>query len=56
MALPPFTVESYGVCAFFGIVEPYENYLIFYRRHQGIIEILRVLHGAQDLEQFLFTE
>ncbi|MBF0093866.1 MAG: type II toxin-antitoxin system RelE/ParE family toxin [Alphaproteobacteria bacterium] len=25
------------------------NYLIFYRRHAGSIEIVRVLHGARDI-------
>ena len=31
---------------------PVGNYLIFYRQVKGGIEVLRVLHGAQDLRRF----
>jgi toxin ParE1/3/4 len=31
---------------------PVGNYLIFYRRVKGGIQIVRVLHGAQDLRRF----
>src|SRR5438132_11538613 len=31
------------------------NYLIFYRDHPDRLEIMRVLHGARDIES-LFTE
>jgi toxin ParE1/3/4 len=31
----------------------YRNYLIFYRIKLGQIEIIHVLHGSQDYEQFL---
>lgn len=30
--------------------ERFADYLIFYRRFEDRIEILRVLHGARDLE------
>jgi plasmid stabilization system protein ParE len=33
---------------------PYKNYLIFYRIAGDTIEILHVLHGAQDYETILF--
>jgi len=36
--------------------KPFEKYLIFYRAKDGGIEILRLLHGAQDLEHILATE
>jgi toxin ParE1/3/4 len=32
---------------------PVGNYLIFYRRMKGGIEIIRVLHGARDLPEIL---
>jgi plasmid stabilization system protein ParE len=35
---------------------PYKNYLIFYRAAGDSIEILHVLHGAQDYESILFGE
>jgi toxin ParE1/3/4 len=31
---------------------PVGNYLVFYRRMKGGIEVIRVLHGAQDLRRF----
>ena len=34
----------------------YRGYLIFYRLHADAIEILHVLHGAQDYEPLLFPE
>lgn len=40
----------------FRISEPFEKFLIFYQPQHGRIEILRVLHGAQDLEQRLLDE
>lgn len=36
-------------------VPGFENYLIFYRPIEGGIEVLRVLHGARDIER-LFQE
>jgi toxin ParE1/3/4 len=36
-------------------VPGFENYLIFYRPIEDGIEVLRVLHGARDVER-LFTE
>jgi len=30
----------------------FKNYLIFYRRVDSVLEIVRVLHGARDYEQF----
>jgi plasmid stabilization system protein ParE len=35
---------------------PYKNYLIFYRIAGAALEILHVLHGAQDYESILFGE
>jgi toxin ParE1/3/4 len=35
---------------------PYGSYLIFYRIGVGIIEVVHVLHGAQDYETILFPE
>lgn len=32
-------------------VKGFENYLIFYRRIGGGVEIARVMHGARDLER-----
>ena len=40
----------------FRIKAPFEKYLIFYRRVAAGIEILRVLHGAQDIDQYLFEQ
>jgi len=36
-------------------VTGFENYLIFYRPVEGGIEILRVVHGARDLENLFGT-
>ena len=30
----------------------FNNYLIFYRRVDSVLEIIRILHGARDYEQF----
>jgi len=35
---------------------PYGNYLIFYRIGIDIVEVVHVLHGAQDYETILFPE
>jgi toxin ParE1/3/4 len=32
------------------------NYLIFYRIAEAGVEVLRILHGAQDYERALFGE
>ena len=40
----------------FRIKAPFEKYLIFYQLIDGQIEILRVLHGAQDIDQCLFVD
>jgi toxin ParE1/3/4 len=37
-------------------VEGFENHLIFYRAAGSGIEIVRVLHGARDLESILDSE
>jgi len=34
----------------------YRNYLIFYRIADSRVEIVRVLHGAQDYERILFPD
>jgi len=36
--------------------KPFGNYLIFYLAGDGIVEIVRVLHGARDYEALLFPE
>jgi len=33
-------------------ISGFRNYLIFYRRVDAVLEIVRLLHGAQDYEQF----
>jgi toxin ParE1/3/4 len=40
----------------FQVGKPFEKYLIFYQLFGNRLEILRVIHGAQDLEQILSTE
>lgn len=35
---------------------PHGNYLIFYRVRESNVEILHVLHGAQDYQKILFPE
>jgi toxin ParE1/3/4 len=37
-------------------VSRYRNYLVFYRPVEGGIEVLRVLHGARDLQGILAEE
>lgn len=32
------------------VVTEFPNYLIFYREREGQVEIVRVLHGARDLQ------
>ncbi len=34
----------------------YKNYLIFYRTRNGNVEIIRVLHGARDIEKLFKDE
>jgi len=33
-------------------ISGFKNYLIFYRRVDAVLEIVRLLHGARDYEQF----
>jgi len=33
-------------------ISGFKNYLIFYRRVDSILEIVRILHGARDYAQF----
>ena len=33
-------------------ISGFRNYLIFYRRVDDILEVVRLLHGARDYEQF----
>ena len=35
---------------------PFRDYLIFYRVTAEAVEILRVLHGARDIDRLLFPE
>jgi toxin ParE1/3/4 len=35
------------------VVKGFENYIIFYREVEGGIEVLRVLHGARDIDRAL---
>lgn len=35
---------------------PYRDYLIFYRLAADTVEVLHVLHGAQDYEAILFPQ
>lgn len=34
---------------------PYRSYVIFYRHKKSVIEIIRILHGARDIEA-IFAE
>ena len=34
-------------------VSGYENYLIFYSLRQDVVEVIRLLHSARDLEELL---
>ena len=38
----------------FWAIKGFEKHLIFYRRTEGGIEIVRVLHGARDIDGMLF--
>jgi toxin ParE1/3/4 len=33
-------------------ISGFKNYLIFYRRVDSVLEIVRILHGARNYEQF----
>ena len=33
-------------------ISGFKNYLIFYRQQDSQLQILRILHGARDYEQF----
>lgn len=35
------------------VVTQFPNYLIFYRARDGVVEVVRVLHGARDLASIL---
>ena len=35
---------------------PFGNYLIFYRIGEESVEIIHILHGAQDVEAILFPQ
>jgi toxin ParE1/3/4 len=37
-------------------IEGFENHLVFYRPIDGGIEIVRVLHGARDIDRLLESE
>ena len=37
-------------------VKGFENYLIFYRSHSGGIDVIRVIHGARDIENLFKAE
>ncbi len=40
----------------FRVARPFSKYLIFYLPKPGQLEVLRILHGARDLESLLFRE
>ncbi len=40
----------------FRVSSRFERHLIFYQPYAGRIEILRVVHGSQDLEEFFDRE
>ncbi len=50
-----FTTANFGesVC---GRVKGFEKYLIFYRVFDNYIEIVRVLHSAQDIDSIMDDE
>ena len=35
------------------IVLPYRNFLIFFRENGSVVEVFRVVHGAQELERIV---
>lgn len=37
-------------------VKGFENYLIFYLSHSGGIDVIRVIHGARDVENIFKAE
>jgi toxin ParE1/3/4 len=37
-------------------VKGFENYLIFYLPHSGGIDVIRVIHGARDIENLFQAE
>jgi toxin ParE1/3/4 len=37
-------------------VKGFENYLIFYLAHSSDIDVIRVVHGARDIENLLKAE
>ena len=37
-------------------ISGFRNYLVFYRVHHARLEIIRVLHGAQDYQSLLSAE
>ena len=37
-------------------VKGFENYLIFYLPHSGGIDVIRVIHGARDIENLFKAE
>jgi toxin ParE1/3/4 len=41
--------EGLRVCA----VRGFPNHLIFYREHAGLLEVVRIVHGARDLPRVL---
>jgi toxin ParE1/3/4 len=40
----------------FRLQAPFTKYLVFYHPGPGSIVILRVLHGARDIESLLFAD
>jgi addiction module RelE/StbE family toxin len=34
----------------------FQNYLIFYRVQEDLVEIIRIINGAQDYDKFLFVD
>jgi toxin ParE1/3/4 len=37
-------------------VKGFENYLVFYLPHQGGIDVIRVLHGARNIDNIFALE
>ena len=38
------------------ILHEFSNHLVFYRVHEDWVEVIRILHGARDLEPLLRDE
>ncbi len=38
---------------FWPMTKPFQKYLVYYRLHKSVVEVVEVIHGARDIEAFL---